>query len=114
MSNCIFCAIADKKIPANIVHEDDFSIAFSDISPKAPVHILVIPKKHIRTVVEAEESDKTLLGHLVYVANQIAKSQNIAEKGFRLVINCGIESGQSVWHIHLHVMGGRKMAWPPG
>lgn len=114
MKDCIFCSIANKDIPATIVYEDDLSIAFKDINAKAPVHTLVIPKKHIRTIVEMTEEDKPLIGHLIYVANKIAADNNIAAKGFRIVINSGLESGQTVWHIHFHVMGGRKMTWPPG
>ncbi|MBI2488038.1 MAG: histidine triad nucleotide-binding protein [Deltaproteobacteria bacterium] len=114
MEGCMFCKILKREIPATIVYEDEISLAFRDISPKAPTHILVIPKKHIRTVVEVKEEDNSLLGHLIYVANGIAKKEGISEKGFRLVINCGLESGQSVWHIHIHLLGGRKMTWPPG
>ncbi len=114
MEDCIFCKIVKREIPAALVHEDDISLAFRDIGPKAPTHILVIPKKHIRSVVEVTEEDNLLLGHLINVASEIAKKEGISEKGFRLVINCGLESGQSVWHIHLHLLGGRKMTWPPG
>jgi histidine triad (HIT) family protein len=114
MENCIFCRIVKREIPAIIVYEDDFSIAFKDIKPQAPTHILIIPKKHIRTVVEADEEDKSLLGHLIYVATKIANKEDISQKGFRIVINCGLESGQTVWHIHIHLLGGRQMTWPPG
>ena len=112
MEDCIFCKIVKREIPATIVFEDDLSIAFRDIEPQAPAHILIIPKKHIRTVVEATEEDKPLLGHLIYVANEIAKKEDINQ--FRLVINCGSKSGQLVWHIHIHLLGGRQMTWPPG
>jgi histidine triad (HIT) family protein len=114
MEDCIFCKIVRREIPATIVFEDDLSIAFRDIEPQAPTHILIIPKNHIRTVVEATEEDKPLLGHLIHVANKIAKEEGISQKGFRLVINCGSKSGQLVWHIHLHLLGGRQMTWPPG
>jgi len=114
MKDCIFCKIASKESPANIVYEDDTSIAFKDINPQAPLHILVIPKRHICTVVETTEEDKPLLGHLIYVANKIAERFNVSKKGFRLVANCGLESGQSVWHVHFHLLGGRRMTWPPG
>ena len=114
MEDCIFCKIVKREIAATLIHEDEISLAFRDISPKAPTHILVIPKKHIRTVVEVREEDKPLMGHLISVANDIAKKEGISEKGFRLVINCGLESGQSVWHVHFHLLGGRKMTWPPG
>jgi histidine triad (HIT) family protein len=114
MEDCIFCAIVGGKAPADIVYEDDLSIAFRDIKPQAPVHILVIPKSHIRTIVESAEEDKSLLGHLIYVANSIAKKEGISQRGFRLVINCGVQSGQTVWHVHIHLLGGRHMTWPPG
>ena len=114
MKDCIFCKIAEKKAPALIIYEDDLSIAFKDINPQAPTHILIIPKKHLRTVVEATEEDKELLGHLIYVANNVANNLNVSDRGFRLVINCGAESGQMVWHVHVHLLGGRRMTWPPG
>ena len=114
MDNCIFCQIVNKQIPSEIIHEDDLSVAFKDINPKAPVHVLVIPKKHIRSLVEAEDDDKEIIGHLLLVAKDIANSLGIGSKGFRTVLNSGLESGQSVWHIHFHLMGGRKMSWPPG
>jgi histidine triad (HIT) family protein len=114
MKGCIFCSIVKKEIPASIVYEDDLSIGFKDINPQAPIHILIIPKKHLRTVTESTENDKELLGHLIYVANKIAKDLSISDMGFRLVLNCGSKSGQMVWHIHIHLLGGRYMAWPPG
>ncbi|MGE5443150.1 MAG: histidine triad nucleotide-binding protein [Ignavibacteriales bacterium] len=114
MDDCIFCEIVRRKARADIVYEDALSIAFRDIKPQAPVHILVIPKNHIRTVVESVEEHKPLLGHLIYVANNIAKKEGISQRGFRLVINCGAQSGQTVWHIHIHLLGGRRMTWPPG
>ncbi len=114
MDDCIFCKIVSRESPADIVYEDDDSIAFKDINEQAPIHLLLIPKKHIRSVVEIEEEDLQLIGHLVSVANKIADQTGISEKGFRLVLNTGLESGQSVWHIHIHLLGGRKMAWPPG
>jgi len=114
MDDCIFCKIVSRESPADIVYEDDDSIAFKDINEQAPIHILLIPKKHIRSVVEIEEEDLQLIGHLVSVASKIADQTGISEKGFRLVLNTGLESGQSVWHIHIHLLGGRKMAWPPG
>ncbi len=114
MKDCIFCRIVKKEAQASIVYEDDQSIGFRDISPQAPTHILIIPKKHIRTVVETTEDDKKLLGHLIYVANKIANDLKASDKGFRLVINCGSQSGQMVWHIHIHLLSGRLMTWPPG
>jgi histidine triad (HIT) family protein len=111
---CIFCEIAEKKIPARIIYEDDHALAFEDINPQAPVHALVIPKKHISTNLGIKEEDNALIGHLFQIANKIAKDRGIAERGFRLVMNCNPESGQTVFHIHLHILGGRLMHWPPG
>ena len=114
MSDCIFCKIIDKKIPARIIYEDEHALAFEDVNPQAPVHTLVIPKKHIPTLLDIKEEDNNLIGHLVKVANKIANDKGIAERGFRVVINCNPESGQTVYHIHLHILGGRQMHWPPG
>jgi histidine triad (HIT) family protein len=111
---CIFCEIAEKKRPAGIIYEDDHALAFEDINPQASVHALVIPKKHISTNLEIKEEDNALIGHLFQIANRIAKDRGIAERGFRLVMNCNPESGQTVFHIHLHILGGRLMHWPPG
>jgi len=114
MSDCLFCKIAEKKIPAKIIYEDDRAVAFEDITPQAPVHTLVIPKKHIATILEVTPEDHGLVGHLFKVAATIAKEKGIAEKGFRLVMNTNADSGQTVFHIHLHILGGRSMRWPPG
>ncbi|MCL4536481.1 MAG: histidine triad nucleotide-binding protein [Nitrospirae bacterium] len=114
MSDCIFCKIIDKKIPARIVYEDEHALAFEDVNPQAPVHTLVIPRKHIPTLLDIKEEDNNLIGHLVKVANKIANDKGIAERGFRVVTNCNPESGQTVYHIHLHILGGRQMHWPPG
>lgn len=114
MSNCLFCKIIGKTIPAKIVHEDELTLAFEDINPQAPVHTLIIPKKHISTLLDLEGDDYRLMGRLFEVANNIAKARGIAGRGFRLVTNCNPESGQTVYHIHLHVLGGRHMHWPPG
>jgi histidine triad (HIT) family protein len=111
---CIFCDIIEKKIPAKVIYEDDRALAFEDIRPQAPVHTLVIPKKHISTNLELQESDNNLIGHLFQVANNLARDKGIAERGFRLVMNCNPEAGQTVFHIHLHILGGRPMHWPPG
>ncbi len=111
---CIFCRIAEKKLPSKILFEDERSIAFEDINPQAPVHVLVIPKKHISTVLELKKEDRELIGQLFLVANIVAKEKGIAERGFRLVLNCNREAGQTVFHIHLHLLGGRPMQWPPG
>ena len=114
MSDCLFCRIAAKKIPAKIIHEDADTVAFEDINPQAPVHVLIIPKKHISTTLELAEEDKALIGHLFFVAAKIAKEKGIADRGFRLVNNTNAEAGQTVYHIHLHLLGGRPMHWPPG
>ena len=112
--DCLFCKIAQKKISAKVVYEDDLSLAFEDISPQAPVHVLVIPKKHIPTSLDIEEADNALIGHLYQVANKIARERGVDGRGFRLVMNCNAEAGQTVFHLHLHMLGGRPMAWPPG
>jgi histidine triad (HIT) family protein len=112
--NCLFCRIVKKKIPSKIVYEDERVLAFEDINPQAPIHILVIPKKHISTSLEIKSDDNELVGYMFQVANKIAKEKNIAERGFRLLMNCNRESGQTVFHIHLHLLGGRIMHWPPG
>jgi histidine triad (HIT) family protein len=112
--DCIFCKIAAGAIPAKIIHEDDLAVALEDLSPQAPVHVLVIPKKHISTSLDISVEDNALVGHLFQVANKIAIAKGIAARGFRMVMNCNAEAGQSVFHIHLHVMGGRPMGWPPG
>lgn len=114
MKECIFCGIIDRKIPAKIVYEDDLVLAFEDASPQAPVHALLVPKKHIATLLDVDDEDLFLFGHMVKVANTIARERGIANRGFRIVTNCNPESGQYVYHIHLHLLGGRLMQWPPG
>ncbi|MCF8435546.1 MAG: histidine triad nucleotide-binding protein [Ignavibacteriales bacterium] len=115
MSKTIFSKIISREIPANIVFENDQILAFHDINPKAPVHILIIPKEEIETVRQIDGSKHAgLLGAMIDAANQIAKEQNIYEDGFRLVFNCGENGGQEVYHLHLHLLGGRAMKWPPG
>ncbi|MGC9017598.1 MAG: histidine triad nucleotide-binding protein [Caldimicrobium sp.] len=112
--SCIFCKIANKEIPSNIVYEDEKVIAFHDINPQAPYHILVIPKKHLSTLLELEEEDKELIGHIYLVINKIAKDLGFAERGFRVVVNCMEEAGQTIFHLHFHILAGRPMDWPPG
>jgi len=112
--NCLFCNIVKKKIPSKIVYEDEYILAFEDINPQAPVHVLVVPKKHISTTLEISDNDNELVGLMFQAANRIARQKNIADRGFRLVMNCNHESGQTVFHIHLHLLGGRIMHWPPG
>lgn len=111
---CLFCEIVEKKRPAIILYEDDHAVAFEDVNPQAPVHVLVVPKKHIATSLDMHADDNWLVGHLFQIANTVAGKKKIAERGFRLVMNCNQESGQTVFHIHLHVLGGRVMHWPPG
>lgn len=112
--DCIFCRIAEKKLPARLVYEDEFAVAFEDINPQAPVHVLVIPRKHIPTSIDLKEEDNALVGRLFQVANRIARQKGIAERGFRIVMNCNAEAGQTVFHLHIHLLGGRAMHWPPG
>ncbi|MBL4821283.1 MAG: histidine triad nucleotide-binding protein [Gammaproteobacteria bacterium] len=112
--DCLFCKIIAGDIPSNKVYSDDEVYAFHDISPAAPVHILVIPKNHIPAVIEAGSQDEGLLGRLILRANEIAKQQGLADDGFRYVINSGNYGGQTVSHLHLHILGGRQMTWPPG
>jgi histidine triad (HIT) family protein len=111
---CIFCKIAGGEIPSHLVYEDKDMVAFNDINPKAPIHVLIIPKRHIEKVSDLGPEDASLVGRLVVVARQIANERGISEKGFRLVFNCGPDAGQEVNHIHLHLLGGRAMNWPPG
>lgn len=112
--DCLFCSIVDKTVTSDIVYEDDNVLAFRDISPQAPTHILVIPKQHIATINDADASQSQLLGHMLLTASKIAKEQGIAEDGYRLVMNCNSDGGQTVFHIHLHLIGGRSLVWPPG
>ena len=112
--DCMFCKIIQNKIPSKKVYEDDGILAFEDVNPQAPVHILIIPKKHIPTSLEIEEEDNELIGRMFQVANRIATDREVAERGFRIVMNCNSEAGQTVFHIHLHLLAGRAMHWPPG
>ena len=115
MADCIFCKIARGEIPAQVVFEDDFVIAFKDLSPKAPVHVLIVPKKHIQSVKHFKNDDKELAAHIfVDVVPKIAAELGISDDGFRLVVNTGDNGGQTVNHLHIHLLGGRKMTWPPG
>ena len=113
MSDCIFCKIASGEIPSKIVHADDEVVAFRDVQPQAPVHVLLVPRRHISSLDDVREEDRALLGRLLLAARQIAAQEGIAG-GYRLVTNCGRSAGQSVFHIHLHLLGGRSMTWPPG
>lgn len=113
-SDCLFCAIASGDIAADVVHSDDLVVAFRDIDPKAPTHILLISREHVRSAAELTEDHAPLLARLFVVAAQLARSEGIAETGYRLVTNVGGNAGQSVHHLHLHLLGGRSMSWPPG
>lgn len=113
MTDTIFAQIIDRQIPADIVYEDDECLAFRDVNPQAPVHILVIPKQPIARLVEAGADHQALLGRLLLTANQVAREQGVGD-AFRLVVNNGAEAGQSVFHLHLHILGGRPFTWPPG
>jgi histidine triad (HIT) family protein len=112
--DCLFCKIIAGEIPANKVYADDDVYAFHDISPAAPIHILVIPKKHVAAVKDADGADAELLGRLLLRAGDIAREQGLAADGYRFVINTGNHGGQTVFHLHLHILGGRRMSWPPG
>lgn len=114
MNNCIFCQIASRQLPAVIEHEDENILAFRDIHPQAPVHILIIPKKHIATVNDLKAEDAELVGNIILVARQLAQRLRIDARGYRLNFNCNFDGGQAVYHLHLHLLGGRKMGWPPG
>lgn len=113
MSDCIFCSIAEGKIPTNKIYEDDKVIAFNDITPQSPVHILIIPKLHVPSIIDVDE-DSEILNHIFKVIKRLVKEQGLDEKGFRIVNNCGEEGGQTVPHLHFHLLGGRQMQWPPG
>ena len=114
MSECLFCKIASGEIPAKIAFEDERVMAFEDINPQAPVHLIVIPKKHIATVLDFADEDQELVGYMHMVANQVATKKSLAEDGFRLVTNCKRSAGQEVFHLHMHLLGGRTFGWPPG
>ena len=113
-SDCLFCKIVAGEIPAKTVFEDDRAIAFRDINPQAPVHVLIVPRQHIATLNDLAVADEALAGHLISVGRDLARSEGVAERGYRLLFNTGRESGQTVFHIHLHLLGGRPMGWPPG
>jgi histidine triad (HIT) family protein len=112
--DCLFCKILAGDIPADIVYESESAIAFRDINPQAPTHVLVIPRKHVSTINDLEEDDRALVGDLFLAAKQIAAEEGIDESGYRAVMNCNEGAGQSVFHIHLHMLGGRGLTWPPG
>ncbi|MCW7551203.1 histidine triad nucleotide-binding protein [Endozoicomonas gorgoniicola] len=112
--NCLFCKMVEGEIPTNKVYEDDELLAFRDINPQAPTHILIIPKKHIATLNDTSADDQLLLGKIMLKARELAAEEGLEDDGYRVVLNCNSHGGQSVYHIHLHLLGGRQMAWPPG
>lgn len=115
MSNdCIFCNIAAGRAPAELLHEDEMAVAFRDIHPQAPVHVLIIPRRHLPAISFMDEDDRQLVGHLHWVAKQLAEQLGVAESGYRLVINVGRDANQTVSHLHLHLLAGRSLGWPPG
>jgi histidine triad (HIT) family protein len=112
--NCLFCKIVAGEIPAAKIFEDERAVVFRDINPQAPTHALVIPRTHVASLAEAGEADESLLGHLLLVAARVARDEGLAESGYRTVINTGAGAGQTVFHIHVHLLGGRRLTWPPG
>lgn len=114
MTNCLFCKIASGDIPATILYQDDLVVAFDDINPQAPIHKIIIPRKHIATLNDVTNQEASLVGHMLHTASNLAKQLNIADKGYRVLMNCNSHGGQTVFHIHAHLLGGRQMTWPPG
>lgn len=114
MEECIFCKIAKGEIPSKKVYEDDKVLCFEDLNPQAPVHVLLIPKKHIKSLNDVSDDDADTLSHMMLVVKEIAKKMNMYENGYRVTINCGKDGGQEVPHIHFHILGGRSLSWPPG
>ncbi len=112
--DCLFCRIAKRTVPAEVVAEADGLLAFKDIHPQAPTHLLIIPEEHIPSMADATEAHTTLLGKAMLFANRLARQYQLIQSGYRLVVNCGAGAGQSVWHLHLHLLGGRSLQWPPG
>tara|TARA_B100001113_G_scaffold256022_1_gene211321 strand:- start:1118 stop:1516 length:399 start_codon:yes stop_codon:yes gene_type:complete len=113
-NDCLFCKIVEKKIPADIVYESEDIIAFKDIEPKAPIHCLIIPKKHISTINDIDGSNSNIIGLMYEAAAQLARTLNVVKDGYRVVMNCNSNGGQTVYHIHLHFLAGRQLSWPPG
>lgn len=113
-ADCLFCRIAARQLPAAIVAEEDGLLAFTDINPQAPTHLLIIPTEHIPSLTDLTEAHTTLMGRALQFANRLARQHQLTSSGYRVVLNCGAGAGQSVWHLHLHLLGGRPMRWPPG
>ena len=114
MTNCIFCKIARGEIPSSVVYEDEHVVGFRDLNPQAPTHVLVVPRRHIATLNDLTDSDAEVVGRMYLAAKAVAEADGIAERGYRTVFNCNADAGQAVFHLHLHVLGGRIMEWPPG
>jgi len=114
MSGCIFCKIAGGEIQAETIYKDDAILAFPDLKPKAPLHVVIIPRKHIEKISDVREGEITILGKMLFAATKIAREKNIESSGYRIVVNCGADAGQEIFHIHLHLLGGRRLSWPPG
>ncbi|MGB9691942.1 MAG: histidine triad nucleotide-binding protein [Candidatus Sumerlaeaceae bacterium] len=114
MADCLFCSIIEGKIPAAKIYEDEWCVAFRDIKPQAPTHVLIVPRKHIPTLNDLTAEDAELVGRLFLAAKKIAADEGVAQAGYRTVFNCNAAAGQAVFHIHLHLLGGRNLAWPPG
>ena len=114
MSDCLFCGIVEGRVKGDIVYRDESIIAFKDVRPQAPVHILVVPRKHVATILDLEPGDSAVVGQIFLVIARLAREQGIAESGFRVVVNSGAQAGQSVFHVHFHLLGARPFRWPPG
>ena len=114
MTDCLFCRLAAGDIPATIVHQSEHLVAFKDITPQAPTHVLIVPRRHIGTLNDLSPADDGLIGEMIRTAAAIAKENGHSDRGYRTVFNCNADAGQTVFHLHLHVLGGRKMTWPPG
>ena len=113
-ASCLFCRIVGGEIPSDIVYQDESVLVFRDLNPQAPHHLLIVPRKHIATTLDIDDTDMELIGHVYRVAAKVAFELGFAESGFRIVNNCKEDGGQTVWHLHFHLLGGRKLSWPPG
>jgi len=114
MTDCLFCKVVEGDIPADVVHETESTVAFRDINPQAPTHVLIIPREHIATINDITDDHRALVGSLYTAARDVARQEGLTEAGYRVVMNCGEGAGQSVFHLHLHLLGGRDLRWPPG
>jgi histidine triad (HIT) family protein len=114
VTDCLFCRLIAGEIPANIVHQNDHVVAFKDITPQAPTHVLVVPRRHIASLNDLSPADDALMGEMIRTAANIAQEEGHADRGYRTVFNCNADAGQTVFHVHLHLLGGRKLTWPPG